>query len=214
LVVLPKLEQLNTDHGRFYRTPDGIVYPSVTTVLSSQKDDFLDEWRKAVGEEEAAKISQRASSRGTRIHKYIEEHLLGNSVKCSSIIDQVAYNSLIPVLSEISDVRAIETRLYSNYLKSAGTVDLCARFKKRRSIIDWKTSNGLKYKSQLDSYFMQAAAYAVAWEERTKEPIINLVIIMAVDMDVPQLFIEHRDNWVGQYMKIRKEFKNEYMGAI
>lgn len=213
-IDLPKLEQINTGHGRFYKTPEGNVYPSVTTVLGSVKDDSLDEWRKAVGEEEANKVSRRATARGSRIHKLSEDFLLGKEIKYNSLFDKVMFESLIPSLSEISEVQAIEKGLYSDYLKTAGTVDLVGKFRNRRSIVDYKTSNRIKYKSQIDSYFIQAATYAVCWEERTKQPITQLVIILAVESDVPQIFIEHRDNWVDSFIKIRKEFENNNSGFI
>lgn len=210
MIVLPKIEQLNTGNGRFYRTPEHNFYPSVTSVLGSQKDDSLKQWRKAVGEEEADKISRRASRRGTRIHKYAEDFLLGKEVKFSSIFDEVMFNPLIPVLSKVENILSIEGGLYSDYLKVAGTVDLVGFFDRKRSIIDLKTSNRQKYKSEIEGYFMQTAAYAVCWEERTKQPITQLVIIMAVESDTPQIFIEHRDNWIYKFIDIRKEFKNEY----
>ena len=42
---------------------------------------------------------------------------------------------------------------------------------------------------------MQESAYAIMWEERTGMPITQLVTIIAVDDEMPQVFIEHRDNW-------------------
>ena len=48
----------------------------------------------------------------------------------------------------------------------------------------------------IKNYFMQESAYAIMWEERTGQPITQLVTIIAVDDHDPQVFIEHRDNWV------------------
>jgi len=42
---------------------------------------------------------------------------------------------------------------------------------------------------------MQESAYAIMWEERTGMPITQLVTIIAVDDEEPQVFVEHRDNW-------------------
>ena len=65
---LQSLKATTTPAGRMYHTPDGDM-PSITTVLSRLNRQGIMEWRKRVGEEEANKISGKASSRGTRIHK-------------------------------------------------------------------------------------------------------------------------------------------------
>lgn len=211
MFILPKIERIDTGNGRFYKTPSGLYYPSVTSILGSQDNEYLNQWRKAVGEEEANRVSRRAAARGSRIHKYVEEYLIGNNVKCSSIFDQVMFDSLLPVLSSIDNIRTIEGSIYSDYLKVAGTIDLVADFNDKRSVIDWKSSGKLKYKSQISGYFMQAAAYAVCWEEITGQPISQLVIVLIVESDQSYVFIEHRDNWIHQFIDLRKKFKNEFI---
>lgn len=206
-LVLPELEQLSTNYGRFYRTPEGNLYPSVTTVLGSTGDDtWLKEWRAKVGEDEANRVSSRASRRGTRIHKYAEDYITTGQVECESIFDQIVVNSLKPVFNRVSDVKVIEARLYSHILKSAGTVDLIANFDSTISIIDWKTSRNPKYKDQIHGYFIQASAYAVMFWELFKIPVRQIVIVIAVDMDQPQVYIEKVDHWVNEYKKLRNQF--------
>jgi len=61
--------------GRVYVAPDGSSYPSVTTVLSIIHEESIKAWRAKVGEDEANKISHRASSRGTAVHDIIERYL-------------------------------------------------------------------------------------------------------------------------------------------
>ena len=61
--------------GRVYVAPDGSRYPSVTTVLGILSEDSIREWRQRVGEEEANKVSHRASNRGTAVHSIIEKYL-------------------------------------------------------------------------------------------------------------------------------------------
>ena len=48
---------------RFYKTPGGLLYPSVTTITSQHGKDKILEWRRRVGEEEANRISTKASNR-------------------------------------------------------------------------------------------------------------------------------------------------------
>ena len=66
---VPKLTQLNEDGVRHYVTPEGNKYPSITTVLSEYSRQGIMEWRKRVGNEEANRVSGKASTRGTKLHK-------------------------------------------------------------------------------------------------------------------------------------------------
>ena len=45
-VEIPELETKTVDRKRFYLTPEGKMYPSITTVLGKRKSEGLFEWRK------------------------------------------------------------------------------------------------------------------------------------------------------------------------
>ena len=47
-VSLPEIKAKTTDGVRLYETPEGDLYPSITTVLSIRKKEGLFEWRKKV----------------------------------------------------------------------------------------------------------------------------------------------------------------------
>ena len=68
------LDADTTDTGRTYTAPDGSSYPSITTVLGVLSEDAIRAWRERVGEDEANKISGRASNRGTRVHSIVERY--------------------------------------------------------------------------------------------------------------------------------------------
>jgi genome maintenance exonuclease 1 len=203
----PKLERVTTDGMRLYNTPSGKPYPSVTTVTGLHNAKGIAEWRRRVGEEEANRISTRASSRGTRIHKYCEDYLRGNIFE-ADMFDLEMFNSIKPQLDQIDNIHCLETPLYSDFLQVAGTVDCIAEFQGKLSVIDFKTASKPKDRDDIYNYFMQTAAYAVAFEERTGIPIGRLVIIMAVENDDPRWFIEKRDNWIAGFRKLRLEYKN------
>lgn len=205
---LPSLEQINTDDGRFYKTPSGILYPSVTTVIGHEPNESIEVWKQAVGEIEANKVSSRATRRGTRIHGYCENYLRGLPLEFPSKPERFLFNSLVPILDKFDNIRCLETRLYSDYLRSAGTVDILADWYGKRYVGDFKTSNREKYKSEIEHYFVQAATYAVMFEERTGIPTRRLLIIIAVESDQPQVFEENRDNWIGSYIEIRNKYDN------
>jgi genome maintenance exonuclease 1 len=204
----PKLERkTSADGSRVYETPSGRAYPSVTTVTGLHSKQGILEWRKRVGEAEANRISGKASARGTRIHTLCESYLRGESTE-PDIFDKEMFDSIKVWLDDINNIHALEDPLYSDYLQVAGTVDCIADFQGKLSVIDFKTSSKPKDRDDIHNYFMQTAAYAVAFEERTGIPIGRLVIIMAVDNDDPRLFIEKRDNWIGGFRKLRLEYKN------
>ena len=172
------LDATTGESGRKYACPNGKSYPSVTTVLSILSEDGIREWRQRVGEEEANKISHRASTRGTAVHAIIEDYI--NNVEdyqkkyMPNIVDN--FKSVQGVLdSRIGRVYAQEAPLYSDHLGLAGRVDCIAEFDGKLSIIDFKTSRKLKKKEWIEGYFIQESAYAIMWEERTEMPITQLV---------------------------------------
>lgn len=182
------------DGRRFYTTPDGRVYPSITTVLSAGSKGHLDEWRKRVGEEEALRVSTRATLRGTRFHKLTEDYLNNQPVK-PHLLDAQNFTAFKPVLHRINNIRIQEVALYSHYLRLAGRTDCIGDFDGKLSIIDFKTATQPKRPEWIYNYFKQAAGYAIMWEEMTGIPIGRLAILISVDDDEPQVFVERRDAW-------------------
>jgi ATP-dependent exoDNAse (exonuclease V) beta subunit len=122
-----------------------------------------------------------------------------------------SFNDLKPLIdSSINNVIMQECQMYSDYLRVAGTVDCIAEYDGTLSIIDFKTSRKPKKKEWIESYFMQTAAYAVMFEEMTKKPIKQLVIMITVDGSEPQVFIENRDDWIWNFVDARSEFERRY----
>lgn len=199
------LKRIDSPAGRVYETPTGRKYPSVTSVLGMMDKSSLFEWRKRVGEEEANRVAARAASRGTAIHSLCEDYLYGKN-PVPSMFDAQVFNSLKPHLDKIDNIHALESKLYSDYLQVAGTVDCVAEFDGRLSVIDFKTSRRLKTRDDIHGYFIQTAAYAVAFEERTGIPVSRLVIIMGVDDEQPLIFKEKRDDWIHQFIELREVY--------
>ena len=72
---LPKLVRTNIGGRRHYDTPSG-SYPSITSVLDIRNKEGILAWRKRVGNEEANRISKRATTRGTHFHSLLEKYFL------------------------------------------------------------------------------------------------------------------------------------------
>ena len=204
---IDELQTINENNMRLYVTPEGLKYPSVTTVLGWKSKAGILEWRKKVGEEAANKISRQTSTRGTKFHYQVEDHINNKEVKFSNPAEKDMFTSIEPFLSRINNVHAQEASLYSDFLKTAGRVDCIAEFDGRLSIIDFKTSSKPKRAEYITNYFQQGSAYAVMYEERTGIAIDTIVIIMAVEGNEPQLFIEKRDNFIESYREVRNEYE-------
>jgi genome maintenance exonuclease 1 len=202
----PELARTTTDGIRLYKTPSGRAYPSITTVTGLLKRRSIQEWRERVGAEEANKISSRASSRGTRVHSLCENYL-SNLEVTPNYLDHELWQGITPLLDRINNIHALETKLYSDHLEVAGTVDCVAEFDGKLSVIDFKTSSRVKSHDDIHDYYMQCSAYAVAFEERTNLPVSQLMIVMAVDDHDPLLFFEKRDNWIDKFKQLREDYR-------
>lgn len=211
-VELTEMNAVTTDSGRKYKTPEGVNLPSITTVLSILSRESIAKWRARVGAAEANRISHRASTRGTSVHEIIEKYVNNDpNFKDGYTPDIIAsFLDVKPILDErLSKVYAQEAPLYSNHLGVAGRVDCVGIFDGKPSIIDYKTSMKPKRKDWIKNYFMQEAAYAIMWEERTGQPIVQLVTVISVDNAPPQVFVEHRDNWVRPLRETIEKYNEE-----
>lgn len=216
-VELTEMKSVTTDSGRKYETPEGVNLPSITTVLSILSRDSIAKWRARVGEEEANKISTRASGRGTRVHEIIEKYMNNEEDYRDGYTPDIiqSFLDVRDILdNRIGTVYAMEAPLYSNHLGVAGRVDCIAEFDGKLSVIDFKTSMKPKKLDWIKNYFMQESAYAIMWEERTGQPITQLVTIISVDDHEPQVFIEHRDNWVRPLRDTIKQYEEENSTAL
>ena len=199
---------------RLYVTPEGKKYPSITTVLSVRGKEAIYEWRRRVGEEEANRITRHACARGTALHTIAEKYLNNelDIYKKDEMPHVVAlFRSIQPILdNNIGRVVMQERPLYSDHLGIAGRVDLIAEYEGKLSVIDFKTSKRVKTREEISNYFIQAAAYAIMFEERTGIPVSRSVIVMAVDDNpVPVVFKEKRDSWTSELQKVIKEYNTK-----
>jgi genome maintenance exonuclease 1 len=206
------LDSVQEDGKRFYLTPSGKKYPSMTTVLQLMTAEGIAKWRARVGDEVANKVSAQASRRGTLMHKLCEDYVNNEEVDTESLmpLDLQNFNALKEQMDKhFGKVYGQEIALYSDFLEMAGRVDCIAEYKGKLSIIDYKTSKKVKKRSNIKNYFMQAAGYAVMFEEIFKKPINNLVILMSVDHEGVVEFVEKRDDHIHDLIELRKKYKEK-----
>jgi len=160
-----------TNHETGTRVYDIVGYrlPSVTTVLGATKNQqFLKDWKAKVGTEEAERIKNLSSRRGTSMHKFLESHIQG-----------VGYDDLTPIgceakpmaqkiievgLTPVEEYYGSEVMLHYPGLY-AGSTDLVCMHNGLETIVDFKQSNRPKKEEWIYDYYMQISAYAMAHDE-------------------------------------------------
>jgi genome maintenance exonuclease 1 len=199
-----ELEAVTTETGRTYLTPKGNRYNSITTILKPYNQHIIENWRAAVGEEKANKISGMASRRGEAVHLACEKYLLNEmdfkfKQNMMPNIKQM-FLQLKPHLDKcVGKIYAIEQPLYSDELQVAGRVDLIAEWDGKLSIIDYKTSAKIKEADDVQNYFMQCTAYAIMFEERTGIAIDQIVIAMAVESEnSPLIYVREKKDYIDK----------------
>ena len=200
------LQTENINGGRVYTTPEGNKYSSVTTVLGELIKADIQKWRKSIGEEQANKITGKASRRGTSLHSVCESYIKNEDGYLTGEMPHITelFQTIEPTLQKIDNIHGVELALYSNHFEIAGRTDLIAEFDGTLSAIDYKTSNKIKKKEWCENYFAQGSFYAIAYEELTRIPVPQVVIIIAVENEQPQLFVEKRDDWVHKIWEAKK----------
>lgn len=176
---------------RYYITPKGNRYQSITTALSHMSKYAILKWRKRVGEEQANKISSAASSRGTKVHLIAEKYVLNDPdyLKDVNPIHADIFKPIKDYLDENCDlIYGTEVGMYSDTLRLAGRCDLICRLHGLPCIVDFKTASKPKEEKWIDNYFMQCAAYSQMAYERHGILCKWICVLIATEHDGLQVF--------------------------
>ena len=213
LVNLDELNSKTVDGRRFYDTPDGLSYPSVTTVVGILSKDDIQAWRMRVGEKVADEITRAATTRGNEVHKLAELYVKNELKEQQSLFDekkstpQLMFERLSAVLDrKLGVINAVEAPLYSDELRVGGRVDLIPEWDGVPSIIDFKTSSKPKRDNWIKGYYLQSSAYAAMYEERTGIKINQIVIAIAVENLEVQVFIKKPSDYIQEFIDLRKSY--------
>jgi genome maintenance exonuclease 1 len=213
---LPKLTRESIDGVRYYNIGgENKKLVSITSVISHYSKEKFAKWRKRVGEEEANRITKRATSRGTDTHTLIESYLLNEELSEVQPISEMLFKLAKPTLNRINNIHCLESSLYSEILGVAGSVDTVGEFDGELAVIDYKTSAKPKPREWIEGYFVQTMFYGMALYEMTGISIKKLVIIMTCE-DGECVVYEERD--LEKYMKLViqyiKKFVNDKLEQI
>ena len=163
--------------NQFPNVPEGMLLPSVTTVLSSMapvgKIMALINWRKRVGNEEANRRTKLAADRGTWMHGVIEDLFMGEDIENHLLRKkewQPYFTAIEPFLELIDRPLLAESAVAwwddGEELGYSGTLDQLALMADGAiALCDWKTSYKVKPDYQLADYKKQLGAYSMAAEQ-------------------------------------------------
>ena len=204
--------------SRLYQVGEYNV-PSVTTILSkTQSEDKrkkLDEWRERVGYTEAARITQKAATRGTEMHYVLENYI--NGIGYLNLSEKGAEarlmaHEVVKGLPELTKVYGSEVSLaYEN--RWAGSTDLVCEFKGKPTILDFKQSNKPKREEWIEDYYYQIAAYSLAHKKQYGDIKLGLIAMCTPDL-VFQRFLmdesklaEYEEKWLERVDKFYRQMQ-------
>jgi len=208
-----EVEPVNKDGVRFYKLPKtDKYYPSVTSITSFKNAKFFKEWRTKIGEDEANRITARATQRGTAFHSIAEDYINGeldlDKYLDNNPLSVRMFQSAKDTLNRIDNIHCLESFLYSHYLGLAGRVDCIAEFDGELAVIDFKTSTKEKKEEHIENYFVQETAYAAMFLERTGIEVKKIVTLIATEEGSIQIFQKHN---LDDYLQLLKSYIEEFV---
>ena len=207
---LPEITTESIKGKRFYVTPEGNKYPSITTVLSNRNKEGIVKWRESVGNDVANQVMRQAASRGTAVHTLIENYLNNEELSKQDVLPVALFVTMKSELDNINNIRIQEGGLYSDKLGVAGRVDCIAEYKGKISVIDFKTSTKEKKEEWVENYFIQGSAYCEMYEERFLQPIEQVVILIVTEDGAVQTFIKDKRDYLPLLKTAINEFNEKH----
>ena len=183
----PTSTRATVDGVRVYSINDEKL-PSVTTILqatqSEEKKKILENWQKKVGLENADHIRDQAAERGSVMHRIVENHITDTRHLDMTELGDTAHKMADTLIERALESRLTEVWGVEPYLAYgglwAGQADLIGMHDNKLTICDHKSSTKPKQKEWLhDSYRLQTAAYAMAFEDMFNTKIyrgINFIV--------------------------------------
>ena len=212
----PKSTRSIVNGSRHYNL-GGSNLPSVTSILkatqSAEDKAAIEAWKERVGHKEAEKIKNEASSRGSSMHSYIEQFLLGKfnldlldeENKSKKMAVEIIDNGLKNKLTEIWGAEA--TVYYPG--KYAGTADCIGVYEGKETILDFKQSNKPKKEEYIEDYFLQIGAYSLAHNTVHNSKITQgVILICTVDRLFQDFKIEENElkNYQNKFLEKVEQF--------
>ena len=203
---IPEVFTETINRKRFYVTPDGNKYPSITTVLGGRAKEGIMAWRKRVGEDVANNIMRTAAKRGTAVHELCENYLNNEELGNQEVLPLAMFTLLKPELDNINNIVMQEGGLYSDRWGIAGRVDCIAEYDGKLTVIDFKTSTKEKKEEWIENYFIQCTAYCEMFEERYGRAIDQIAVLIVCEDGGVQTFVKDKKDYLPLLQPAIDEF--------
>ena len=210
---IPEVFTETINRKRFYVTPDGNKYPSITTVLGGRAKEGIMAWRKRVGEDVANNIMRTAAKRGTAVHELCEDYLNNKELGNQEVLPLAMFTLLKPELDNINNIVAQEVGLYSDKWGIAGRVDCIAEYDGKLTVVDFKTSTKEKKEEWIENYFIQCTAYCEMFEERYGRAIDQIAVLIVCEDGGVQTFVKDKKDYLPLLQPAIDEFWAEQDSA-
>ena len=208
----PELSVHNINGLRFYEAPNGLKYPSITTVLGKQpgKQAGLQRWREKIGHAAANIISGKAARRGTAFHHICEDYINNQDIeehKGKNFLSWCMFNELKPILNDTIDKVVLqETSMFSDTYKVAGRCDFIGVYDNKLAVVDFKTTTTPKKEEWIEDYFIQCSAYAAMFEEHTGIAVDDIVIMMVAEDGSIQIYEKKTKDYLDKLEGMMEKF--------
>jgi genome maintenance exonuclease 1 len=218
--IYPKSTRSIINGSRHYNL-DGSNLPSVTTILKATQSEEdkagIAAWKERVGHKEAERIKNEASNRGSSMHSYIEQFLLGKfnldlleeENKSKKMAEEIIDNGL---KNKLSEVWGAEATVYFPG-KYGGTADCIGVYEGKETILDFKQSNKPKKEEYIEDYFLQLGAYTLAHNTVYNSRITQgAILLCTVDRLFQDFKIEGNEliNFQNQFLEKVEQFYNQF----
>lgn len=219
-----------------------LYFPSVTTITGMLPSPKLDEWKREVGEERAREIGKAAADRGTCMHMflehYVEEYSKSNHnkklalQKAQQIVPEIlkeqglspeaiskgrrlfySFYESEDFLSDFEYLCGLEEEVFSINHRFAGTCDVAYFTKNGLVIRDYKSSSREKTHEEIGTYYLQIAAYMVAYEEMYDMEVQKAQILICNEKTGIQTFevtTEEKDIYFKKFQELLDQFNNSF----
>lgn len=163
---------------KIYKNSNGIIVPSVTTVIGIINNPYLIQWSNKIGLEgkKYKSVLNSSANIGTLVHTMIESYFKGTNDELEGKLSQCneseisqankAYENFLRWIDNNPSIEIIysENEYVSDTYNYGGTLDLYGKINDSLILIDYKTSNYFDKKM-----FIQIAGYKNLLEENNKQ---------------------------------------------
>lgn len=210
LIYDPELDQITSPDDRYYAETIGEVttyYPSFTYILGVAwaKDKYFEEWLKEQGVN-ADTVRDKAAEEGSLVHGLTEAIDAGVQINWQDEAGNFKYPTHIwDMACKYKNFKnrfkyqviANEHQIVDRELFYAGTVDRVMMLNDEIILVDVKTSNYLS-----EQYWIQTAAYAMAWNKLNPKFPISRTAIMHLKAQTRSLGNEKKGDIQGYGWKL------------